>query len=102
MCLDTWLLTKVVHVGAQAFGLKRCTQVTCTLLVQLKASFKPSASGTKQLVAFNLSRLADLELLPWEFGIAALHNKLVTHPLAFGVGAALPPFFDVEAIKSCP
>eukprot|EP00435_Cladocopium_sp_Y103_P075626 s23_g61.t1 len=40
----------------------------------------------------------------WEFGLAALgnklvHNKRVTHPLAFGVGAASPPQIDVEAIQ---
>ena len=58
----------------------------------------------RNAVAFNLSRFADLENYPWEFGLAALgnklvHNKRVTHPLAFGVGAALPPQIDVEAIQ---
>ena len=57
----------------------------------------------RNAVAFNLNRFADLENYPWEFGLAALgnkliHNKRVTHPLAFGVGAALPPQIDLEAI----
>ena len=55
-------------------------------------------------IPFNLNRFADLENYPWEFGLAALgnklvHNKRVTHPLAFGVGATLPPQIDVEAIQ---
>eukprot|EP00435_Cladocopium_sp_Y103_P038920 s137_g10.t1 len=58
----------------------------------------------RNAIAFNLNRFADLENYPWEFGLAALgnklvHNKRVTHPLAFGVGAALPPQIDVEAIQ---
>ena len=57
----------------------------------------------RNAIPFNLNRFAELENYPWEFGLAALgnklvHNKRVTHPLAFGVGAALPPQVDVEAI----
>ena len=57
----------------------------------------------RNAVPFNLNRFAESENYPWEFGFAALgnklvHNKRVTHPLAFGVGAALPPQVDVEAI----
>ena len=52
---------------------------------------------------FNLSRLGDIENWPWEFGYAALgnrlvYNKRVTQPIAFGVGAAVPPQIDVDAI----
>eukprot|EP00435_Cladocopium_sp_Y103_P028353 s3208_g7.t1 len=55
-------------------------------------------------VAFNLNKFADLENYPWEFGLAALgnklvHNKRLTHPLAFGVGAAFPPLVDFEAVQ---
>eukprot|EP00435_Cladocopium_sp_Y103_P016294 s1770_g4.t1 len=58
----------------------------------------------RHAVPFNLSRLGDIENWPWEFGYAALgnrlvYNKRVTQPLAFGVGAALPPQIDVEAIQ---
>ena len=52
---------------------------------------------------FNLDRLGDLESWPWEFGHAALGNRLVyskrvSQPLAFGVGSGMPPSIDMEAI----
>ena len=55
-------------------------------------------------VPFNLNRFVDIEHYPWEFGWAALgsrliHNKRVSQPVAFGVGAALPPQLDLEAIN---
>ena len=55
-------------------------------------------------VPFNLNRFADLEHYPWEFGLAALgsrliHNKRVSQPVAFGVGAALPPQLDLGSHK---
>ena len=58
----------------------------------------------RNAVPFNLNRLGDLENWPWEFGYAALgnrlvYNKRVTQPMAFGTGAALPPQIDVEAIQ---
>ena len=66
--------------------------------VFLTRSIRPHA------VAFNLGRFALLENYPWEFGLAALGNKLVhnqrlTHPLACCVGASLLPNIDVEAIQ---
>ena len=53
---------------------------------------------------FNFNRLGDIESWPWEFGYAALgnrlvYNKRVTQPMAFGVGAAVPPQIDVEAVQ---
>eukprot|EP00435_Cladocopium_sp_Y103_P066347 s36_g28.t1 len=58
----------------------------------------------RNAVPFKLSRLGDIENWPWEFGYAALgnrlvYNKRVTQPLALGVGAAVPPQIDVEAIQ---
>ena len=52
---------------------------------------------------FNLDRLGDLKSWPWEFGHAALGNRLVyskrvSQPLAFGVGSGMPPSIDMEAI----
>ena len=57
----------------------------------------------RNAVAFNLNRFGDLEHYPWEFGLAALgnrlvHNKRVSRPIAVGIGAALPPQLDPEAI----
>ena len=58
----------------------------------------------RNAVPFNPNRFADIEHYPWEFGLAALgsrliHNKRVSQPVAFGVGAALPPQLDLEAIN---
>ena len=58
----------------------------------------------RNAVPFNLNRLGDIENWPWEFGYAALgnrlvYNKRVTQPMAFGIGAAVPPQIDVEAIQ---
>ena len=56
-------------------------------------------------VPFDLERLGGLETWPWEYGYAALGNRLIyskkrlSQPMAFGVGAALPPHVDVEAIQ---
>ena len=41
---------------------------------------------------------------PWDYGYASLghrmvYNKRLSGPFAFGVGAALPPGIDVEAIQ---
>jgi hypothetical protein len=63
-----------------------------------------SRSIGRNAIPFNLHRLGELENYPWEFGLAALgnrfvHSKRVTQPMAFGVGAALPPHMDVEAIE---
>ena len=58
----------------------------------------------RNAVPFNLNRLGDIENWPWEFGYAALgnrlvYNKRVTQPMAFGIGTAVPPQIDVEAIQ---
>ena len=58
----------------------------------------------RNAVPFNLNRPGDVENWPWEFGYAALgnrlvYNKRVSQPLAFGVGAAVPPQINVEAIQ---
>ena len=50
-----------------------------------------------------LNRFGDLEHYPWEFGLAALgnrlvHNKRVSRPIAVGIGASLPPQLDLEAV----
>ena len=50
-----------------------------------------------------MNRFGDLEHYPWEFGLAALgnrlvHNKRVSRPIAVGIGASLPPQLDLEAV----
>jgi hypothetical protein len=60
-------------------------------------------SVRRNATPFNLNRFGDLDRYPWEFGLAALgskliHNKRYSQPVAFGVGASLPPQLDLEAI----
>eukprot|EP00435_Cladocopium_sp_Y103_P056888 s567_g19.t1 len=60
-------------------------------------------SVCRNAVPFNLNRFGDIEHYPWEFGLAAMgnkliHNKRVSKPVALGIGAALPPQLDLEAV----
>ena len=57
----------------------------------------------RNAIPFNLKRCGEIETYPWEYGLVALgnklvHNKRVSQPLALGIGAALPPQLDLEAL----
>ena len=57
----------------------------------------------RNAIPFNLDRCGDIETYPWDYGLVALgnklvHNKRVSQPIALGIGPALPPQLDLEAL----
>ena len=57
----------------------------------------------RNAIRFNLNRCGHIETYPSEYGLVALgnklvHNKRVSQPIALGVGPALPPQLDLEAL----
>ena len=57
----------------------------------------------RNAIPFNLDRCGDVETYPWEYRLVALgnklvHNKRVSQPIALGIGPALPPQLDLEAL----
>ena len=101
--LDILLLTKVAPAGVMEFWVGKIYSGDMHVVGTSDGVFL-TRSIRRNAIAFNLGRFAELENYPCESGLAALgnklvHNKRLTHPLAFGVGAALPPNIDVEAIQ---